>query len=257
MLSRAEAKRLRALGKRRGREESGLFLAEGIRLAEDLLASRVVLRTALIAPSLEDTERGARLAGRLRETGRCMEVSERELGDVAATDTPQGVVIAAETPRHVLADVTPRGRDRIVVLDGVQDPGNFGTIVRSADAFGAIAVVALPGTVDPWNPKSVRAAMGSSLRVPIVEAVLDELVPFLRAAGCVIFGAAADGADVTAIEPLSAPFALLLGNEGAGLRDEARAACDRVLSIPMQGNAESLNVAVAAGILLFLLSRPS
>jgi TrmH family RNA methyltransferase len=256
MLSRAEAKRLRALGKRRGREESGLFLAEGIRLAEDLLASAVVPRTVLISPSLEDTDRGARLARRLRDTGPCIEVSEQELRDVAATDTPQGVVIAAETPHHTLADVTPRRRDRIVVLDGVQDPGNFGTIVRAADAFGAVAVVALPGTVDPWNPKAVRAAMGSSLRVPIVEAALDELVPFLRAAGCAIFGAAADGADVTTVEPLAVPVALVLGNEGAGLREDARAACDRVLSIPMLGNAESLNVAVAAGILLFLLSRP-
>lgn len=254
MLSRAEIKRLRALARPKGRAESGLFLAEGVRLAEDVLASAVVPRVALIAPSLEDTARGAALARRVRDSMLTHEVSEQELRDVAATDSPQGIVIAAEIPRHTLASATLPLSARVVVLDAVQDPGNFGTIVRSADAFGAALVIALPGTVDPWNAKAVRSAMGSSLRVPIVEAPLQEAAAFLRSSGCAIFGADADGEDAAAVH-VPARAALVLGNEGAGLSADVRAACDRVISIPMHGNAESLNVAVAAGILLYLLSR--
>lgn len=254
MLSRAETSRLAALRRQAGRTASGLFLAEGVRLVEDLLASSVVPHVALVTPSLEDTQRGAALVQRLRDAVRTVDVAEHELARVAGTDAPQGVVVAAEIPRYELADIRLRERELVVVLEAVQDPGNFGAIVRSADAFGAALVCALPGTVDPWNPKAVRSAAGSSLRVPIVELTAEALFEFLRGAGFRVTGAAAEGTAVDQIA-FAARRALVLGNEGAGLSSEVRARLDETVAVPIRGRAESLNVGVAAGILLYLLSR--
>jgi RNA methyltransferase, TrmH family len=254
MLSRAEARRLRALAHRDGRDESGLFLAEGVRLVEDLLGSSIVPSLALVAPSLEDTARGAELARRLRAAVRTVDVPDYELARIASTETPQGVVVAARIPRFELGAVRLRERELVVVADAVQDPGNFGTIVRSADAFGAGLVCMLPGSVDPWNPKAVRSAAGASLRVPIVETGPAALLEYLRGERFRILGAAADGGSVAHLEP--APrTALVLGNEGAGVRPELRLQLDGMVSVPLKGGAESLNVGVAAGILLYLLSR--
>src|SRR5690606_26387496 len=167
MLSRSWASRVRALQRRKGREESGEFLVEGIRQAEDLVASAVVPRLALVAPSLEDTPRGRDLAARVRALAPTVDVTDSELAQLATTESTQGIMIVASIPRVSLEEVAIDDRSLIIVLDAVQDPGNFGTIVRSADAFAAALIVALPGTVDPWNPKSVRSAAGSSLRIPI------------------------------------------------------------------------------------------
>ncbi|CAN5678601.1 RNA methyltransferase [soil metagenome] len=258
MLSKAEIGRLQSLRRRKIRTETGLFVAEGVRVVEDLIASTIVLDRAFISPSLEDTERGARLARELRTRVQTMDVTDRELGTIAGTDQPQGVVVVASIPRATLAAVAAllpaTAHAAVVVLDAVQDPGNFGTVVRCADAFNALFVVVLPGTVDPWNPKAVRAAAGSSLRLPIVEATLDELLAFARTHDMQLWGADMEGDDVAAITP-PARTALVLGNEGAGLSADVRAACDRFVAIPIRGGAESLNVGVAAGILLYSLGR--
>lgn len=257
MLSRAQTGRVRALHRRKGREEAGEFLVEGVRQVEDLIASPVVPRLALISPSLEDTGRGRELASRVRSLMSTVDVSDAELAQLATTETTQGIVAVATIPRPALEDVTLSGRSLVVILDAVQDPGNFGTIVRSADAFSAAMVVALPGTVDPWNPKAVRSAAGSSLRVPIAFATLDELVEHLRANGVTLLGADMHGDGVEQAMTSSGPVALALGNEGAGLSDAVRDACDALVSVPIGGAAESLNVGVAAGILMYLLSRTS
>lgn len=254
MLSKGETSRLRALHQRKGREQAGEFLVEGVRLVEDLLASPTVLRKALISPSLEDTARGAELAHRLREAAVGVDVTEQDLARVATTESTQGVVAVAAIPAFELRDVPLDARSLVIVLDAVQDPGNFGTIVRSADAFSATLVAALPGSVDPWNPKSVRSAAGSSLRVPIVETNLDALMEYLRAHDCTLLGAAAEGEDVEGIAR-GGPMALVLGNEGAGLGTAVRAECHGLVSVRIRGSADSLNVGVAAGILMYLLSR--
>jgi RNA methyltransferase, TrmH family len=256
MLSRAQAARVRALHRRKGREESGEFLVEGVRQVEDLVASPVVPRLALISPSLEDTSRGRDLAARVRALTVTVDVTEAELAQLATTETTQGIVAVATIPRIRLDDVILEDSSMVIVLDAVQDPGNFGTIIRSADAFGAAMVVTLPGTVDPWNPKAVRSAAGSSLRIPIVEATLDALTAYLRAHGATLLGADMSGIGV-AEAARSGPVALALGNEGGGLGEAVRAACDGLVSVPIPGAAESLNVGVAAGILMYLLSRNS
>lgn len=259
VLGRAEEKRIRGLSRRRQREREGLFIAEGIRVVEELLATDTVLRTIVITSSLGDTDRGGRLRERLERRAEADGVALREaddatLRDLSGTATPQGVLVVAEIPRVELSALRPRGASVVLVLDGVQDPGNLGTLARSAAAFGCEAVACLPATVDPWNPKSVRASAGSVFRLPVVQASLTELDEWLARHGYLL--AAADtAAAAIGSEPLPQRVALVLGNEGAGLSDEVAARCERGISIPMKGGTESLNVAVAGAILLYELTR--
>ncbi|HET7459945.1 MAG TPA: RNA methyltransferase [Longimicrobium sp.] len=253
-LSRREERLLRSLALRKHREAERLFLAEGVRAVEDLAASPLAIRLAAVSSSLWDTPRGAGLAQALeaREVP-LREVNERELRELAGTEHPQGILAAAEMPSHAL-DALPAHADPCVllVLDAVQDPGNFGTLVRTAEALGAVGIVTLPGTVDPWNPKSVRAAMGSSFRLPIVPAEWDELAPWLEERGIVPV-AAVVGADP--LPPSIRRAALVLGNEGAGVGEQTLAAATVRAGIPIRGRAESLNVAAAGAILLYELLR--
>jgi TrmH family RNA methyltransferase len=255
MLSRREQKELRALRQRKNREAEGLFIAEGLRAVEDLAASPLSIRMAVAASTLEDAPRGRALLQVIAEKRVAVRVvDERELREHAATETPQGIVAVAAIPRWSLDDLRPvSGSAVVLVLDALQDPGNLGTLVRTAEALGAAGVVSLPGTVDAWNPKSVRSAMGSSFRLPIVEAAWDALEPWLRGAGFRVLAAEAGGEPLGETRPPLA--ALVLGNEGAGVSDETRRRADGNVGIAIRGRAESLNVAAAGAILLYELLR--
>ncbi len=254
MLSRREERLLKTLRQRRTREEEGLFLAEGVRAVEDLVASSLAVRFAVVSSTLGDTPRGAALADGLAARGVAVhQADERDFRAWADTETPQGVLAVAGIPRAGLDAIRMDAEPAVVlVLDAVQDPGNFGTLVRTAEALGAAGVVVLPGTVDPWNPKSVRAAMGSSFRLPVVEAEWDALEPWLHGLDAVTV-ASAVGAPPAG--PLPRRAALVLGNEGAGVSPETLRRADLTLGIPLRGRAESLNVAAAGAILLHELLR--
>ncbi len=255
MLSRREERLLRSLRQRKSREAEGLFLAEGVRAVEDLAASPLPVRLAVASSTLGDTPRGRSLLDLLASQGVAVhEAGERELAALADTETPQGILAVAPIPSARLDDLRADADPSVVlVLDAVQDPGNFGTLARTAEALGAVGVVALPGTVDPWNPKSVRAAMGSSFRLPVVLADWDALAPWLAAGGFATLAAAAGGDPLP--DPRPARAALVLGNEGAGVSEATRARADRVVGIPLRGRVESLNVAAAGAILLHELLR--
>ncbi len=259
MLSRTEAKAIRRLASRRQREREGLFVAEGVRVVEELIDAGIVLSSAVVASSLEDTERGRALRERLEElavSGRAQlrEATDAELRDLADTTTTQGVLVVARAPKARLDALQPARPGVVLVLDGVQDPGNLGTLARSAAAFGCDAVVCLPGTVDPWNPKVVRASAGAVFRLPVVQAGLEQLDDWLRDHGVILVAADAGG-DAVGDESLPERVALVLGNEGAGLSEAVASRCARTVSIPMRGGTESLNVAVAGAILLYELTR--
>ena len=254
MLSRAEAARINALQRRKTREREGLFLAEGVRVVEELLSSAIVLRSVVAAPSLGDTERGRVLLGRARDRCIVLDTSDSELARLTGTETSQGVLAVAEIPVQRLEDLDAAVTAPVLVLDAVQDPGNLGTLIRTADAFGTRAVIALPGTVDAWNPKVVRAAAGSLFRTPVVYTGADAAGRWLRSEAYHVYAADAAGADVDGLTR-AARSALVVGNEGSGLSKEGAALADGLLAIPMPGRAESLNVAIAAGILLYVLTR--
>jgi TrmH family RNA methyltransferase len=243
----------RDIRRRKARERQRLFAAEGVRAVEELVRSPLAIRGALVAPQLVDAPRGAALLSSLRHRGvELAEVSALEFASAAETDSPQGVLAIAGIPDRSLDTLPLPPRARLVLLDGVQDPGNVGTIVRTAAALGATAVLALPGTVDLWNAKVVRSAMGASFHAPAFACTWEQLDVFRRRESVALWGADAGG---TTLESLTAPdrLGLVVGNEGAGLSLESRARVELLASLPISSAVESLNVAVATGILLYQL----
>lgn len=257
MPSRSQAKRWRALKRRKGRSEHGLFLAEGPRLLEELLAAPTSVRHVMYTSDAANEPSTAALLARSREDGvPCEEVPRGELEEFADTVTPQGVLAVAEIPERTWASV-PNGD--LVVLDAVQDPGNAGTVLRTAEALGVAAAVSLKGTVDVWNPKVVRASAGSAFRLPVLDAEWTELEPWLRERGVPIWAADAGGDPATREADVPERVALVLGNEGAGVRPAVLGAADRRVAVPIPGPVESLNVSVAAALLMdriFSARRP-
>jgi TrmH family RNA methyltransferase len=244
----------RDLRRRRARERQGRFVAEGVRTVEELLRSGLRVDGVLAAPSLGSTPRGVAL--RTLAAGRgvpILDVEEGEFASAAETEAPQGVLAVAAVPERSMAALAPGDAARFVVLDGVQDPGNAGTILRTAAALGADGVLALPGTVDLWNAKVVRSAMGALFVRPAVSCTWDELDGFLAAHRVALWGADAGGTPVETVATRPARLALAVGNEGNGLSAELRARTDRIVSLPIAADVESLNVAVATGILLYAL----
>jgi TrmH family RNA methyltransferase len=245
----------RDLQRRRAREREELFLCEGVRAVEELLRSPLAVTGVLVAPALAGAPRGAALREQLEAKGvPVLAVTDREFASAAGTDSPQGVLAIAGVPRRSLDEVGGGlpARARLLVLDAIQDPGNVGALLRTAAALGVNAVLAMPGTVDLWNGKVVRSAMGAIFHRPALSCDWDALDAFLTARAIPLWGADAGG------DPLDgtrapASLALAMGNEGAGLSDAARSRVIRRIAVPIASDIESLNVAVAAGILLYQL----
>jgi TrmH family RNA methyltransferase len=164
------------------------------------------------------------------------------------------VLAIAEVPSSRLADLPTATRVRLLVLDAVQDPGNVGTIIRTAAAMGVTATFSLPGTVDLWNAKVVRSGMGAHFHHPCLSGTWDELDSFRADRGIEVWAADTGGESVANLQP-PPRLALVVGNEGAGLSSSARTRAGRVIALPIASAVESLNVAVAAGILLYELRR--
>ena len=258
-LSNPIVKRLRLLQERRGRTQQGLFLVEGVRLVEEALESGAQPDTVLVAPAmLSATARGRALLQRLlhqRGLPPPLEVTPAVLRHVADTETPAGIVVALPLgPAHALADL-PRRAGLALVLDGVQDPGNAGTILRTAAAAGVDAVVALAGCVDLYAPKVVRAGMGAHFRLALAVDVDPTTLPSWLASRGQALLADASAAQSIYDADLRGPATLIVGSEAHGaVRTEELPELRRV-AIPMPGAMESLNVAVATAIILFEVLR--
>jgi TrmH family RNA methyltransferase len=250
---------IRDLRLRRGRERRGLALAEGVRLIEEALAAGIGFRGAAVAPALEGTTRGTALKAALERAAVALTpVTDRELVELADTEHPQGVIAVIEPRRWSLGDV-PAGVGAVVlVLDGVQDPGNVGTILRTTFALGGGGVIALKGTAELYSPKVLRGSMGALFRLPAVSADHAEFGEWAAAQGVELWVADTQGAPVETVAGGSSrrrPIALALGSEGAGVSPTLAALAVRRVGIPLLPGAESLNVAVAAGILLHEVKR--
>jgi len=243
----------RDLKRRKARERQRLFTVEGVRTVEELTRSALRIHGVLVAPQLADAPRGAALLTDLRQRGvEVLEVSAQEFASAAETESPQGVLAIATVPPHSFDSLTLPPRARIVILDAVQDPGNVGTIVRTAAALGTAAVVAMPGTVDLWNAKVVRSAMGAGFHLPTFADTWDALDAFRHRESFALWGADAAGTPVHELKPPDR-LALVVGNEGAGMSNDAHQRVDRMVALPIERTVESLNVAVATGILLYQL----
>jgi RNA methyltransferase, TrmH family len=249
---------IRDLHRRRGRERRGLALAEGVRLIEEALAAGVGVRGAVVSPALEGTPRGSALKSALRERGvPITDVGPAELHELADTEHPQGVIAVVEPRVWTLADLSAAPGAVLLVLDGVQDPGNVGTVLRTALGLGAGGVVALKGTADLTNSKVLRGSMGAAFRLPAVSTDAESFLVWASERDVELWVAAADGESATrhGAQGARAPLALVLGNEGAGVSAALELAARRWVSVPLAPGVESLNVAVAAGILLHEVMR--
>lgn len=243
----------RDLKRRKAREKRSLFVAEGVRSVEELLSSGLAVEGAIVSPLLEETPRGSELLARLKDAGvEILEVTEKDFQTAADTESPQGVMAMARVPNQNLESLAKAEKIRVLVLDGVQDPGNAGTILRTAAALGAVATLALPGTVDLWNAKVVRSSMGAQFRHLSQSVTAEELANFLRRESVELWAAEAGGSPLRgAAQP--ARLAIAVGNEGAGLSSTVRGLATRIVGLPIAPGVESLNVAVATGILLYEL----
>ncbi len=252
---------VRDLQRRKARGRRGLALIEGVRLVEEVLTAKLPLKGALISTSFERTARGKELVTQLADHACPVEeVSERTFAQLADTDAPQGIIAVVE-PRRWKADQIPLDpRSVLLVVDGVQDPGNVGTLLRTAHALGAAATIVLRGTADLLSPKALRSAMGATFRHPYVTLEDAAFITWARAHDVTLWASAADGVPLHQAlakrkTKESGPIAVIVGNEGAGIRPQLNAVSAQRVAIPLAQGAESLNVAVAAGILLYEVRR--
>lgn len=238
--------RLKKLNSKRScRREEGVFCGEGPKLLTEALKWGAELETVICADNLSLPELPAHT--------RVVEVPDSLLSAVADTETPQGVVFVCKGQSLTLPDKLEG--NRYLILDGVQDPGNLGTIWRTADAFGADGLILCSGCADPWSPKTVRATMGAVFRLPVYEATLEETAEKLSAAGISLYATALreDTEDVREIALSRA--AVIIGSEGRGVSDLALELCQKTVKIPMTQRCESLNAAVAASVVMWEMAR--
>lgn len=257
----ARVRELRAAFARTPRDESEVIGIEGEHLLAEALRSGLRLRTVFVRAEPDRRDAGLRMLARLDVPAAVPIVSLHPTLFASAVDTesPQGIAALVERPRFSLAEaLTPRaGFAPLVVLTAaLQDPGNFGTVVRSAEAFGATGVIALPGTVDVWNAKALRASAGSSFRVPVVAEKTSAALAALKEHGIPVVAASVEQEAIPCTDfDWRGPAAILIGNEGAGLGQDLLERADKRVTIPMPGPVESLNVAVAASVLLYEAAR--
>ena len=241
------------LAKRQARAETGLFLVEGPQAVAEALAYRAEsIVDVYITPAGRDRYADlVQLAGSL---GLDVEtVSESVLETMADTVTPQGVLATSRVFPTTIADLLARKPRLVAILEEVRDPGNAGTIIRAADAAGADGVIFTGNSVDAYNPKVVRSTTGSIFHVPVAQnGTLDEALAAVRAAGLQVLAADVKGADLPRVRDLlAAPTAWVFGNEAHDLPDDQLRLADRVVKVPIYGNAESLNLATAASVCLY------
>ena len=251
-LQNERVKAARALHMRKAREETGLFLAEGLKIAVEALELGRAARTVMYAAEAAEHPLLQRLLAYTREHGgEALLVTRDILGKVSRKDNPQAVVSVFPQAWTPLADLDPAAAEVWVVLAAVRDPGNLGTVIRTADAAGCGGVLLVGDTCDPWSVEAVRATMGSIFAVPLFRATDAEFLAWrARWPGAVV------GTLLTATQDHRSadwrrPTLLLMGNEAQGLSPELAAACDTAVKIPMRGRADSLNLAVATGIMIY------
>lgn len=245
-------RQVRALTHKRARDQTGLFLVEGIRLVAQALAVGAPVQELIIAPELLTSEFARELVVRSQATGiPCLDVSPDAFMSLSVREHAQGLAAVVRQRWARLAEILPAQDARWVALWEPQDPGNLGTILRTSDAVGAAGVILLGASTDPHDPTAVRASMGAIFSQRLVRATFAEFMRWASERGCAVVGAAGVGAIDYRAYRYAAPFALLMGSEQHGLTSEQQAACTAVVRIPMVGESDSLNLAVATSVILY------
>jgi len=258
MLSKAKLKELGKLGTKKERTGQGRFLIEGLRLCEEAAVSSWSIETALFTQSFGEKTREKALLQRLHSLGvESIPVKSQDLARLSDTVTAQGIVFVVKVKKRSVdemwrKDLAASKSQVVLALDGINDPGNLGTLIRTADAFGVTAALVSSDTVELYNPKVVRATMGSIFHLPVFDQLeLEVTIPQLKKRQFQILGThVAQGKSLDQVRP-SRKTCLLIGSEAEGLSHGLLRLSDEIVRIPSFGKAESLNVAVASGILLY------
>jgi len=241
-----------ALLDRKHRDRENKYMIEGVHLVQEALQYSVPMETLIFS-----LERGLPddISPYLQQNVELIGVSEAVLAKICDTISPQAVVAVMPKSKTAEMDIISHYRSLVVVLDGIQDPGNLGTIIRSADAVGASAVLLGKGTVDLYNAKTIRATMGSIYHLPIVECDLNTILPLAKLQGVQVISTRLEQAVSCYDADFTKETWIIVGNEGQGVSSSIAQYADQFLHIPMPGKAESLNVAMASTVLLFEAMR--
>ncbi|TAY15304.1 RNA methyltransferase [Rhizobium leguminosarum] len=250
-------KDIKALTNKKSREESGTFLAEGLKLVIDAIELGWAIRTLVYAKAAKGKPLVEQMAARtVASGGLVLEVSEKVIASITRRDNPQMVVGIFEQRWAPLKGIRLSDGETWVALDRVRDPGNLGTIIRTADAAGASGIILLGETTDPFSLETVRATMGSVFAVPVARATPEEFIAWRKSAGVSLVATHLAGAvDYRTIDYRKKPVVLLMGNEQSGLPEQLTREADALARIPQQGRADSLNLAVATAVMLFEARR--
>ena len=245
-------RRIRSLRQRKFRDREGACFVEGLRATGEAVQLEAEIETLVVAPELLVSDFGATLVRQVRERGiEVIELSKSVFERLSERDTPQGIGAVVRQRWEHLHDLPLEDGDCWVALDAVADPGNAGAVLRSCDAVGSPGVIFLDATVDPYSPAAVRASTGTIFSRRVVRASFEELVAWTHERGGTLAGASGAAAQHFREADYGRATVLLMGSEREGLSEEQAARCDRLVSIPMAGRADSLNLAVAAGVLLY------
>lgn len=250
-------KDIKALSQKKSRDESRTFLAEGLKLVIDALDRGWTIRTLVYAKAGKGKPLVEKVAARtVAAGGLVLEVSEKVMSSITRRDNPQMVAAVFEQRWTPLKDIRPKGSETWIALDRVRDPGNLGTIIRTADAVGASGVILVGDCTDPFSMETVRATMGSMFALPLVKTTPADFLKWKKSVDARLVATHLAGAvDYRTIDYRSKPVILMMGNEQSGLPDELAQAADKLARIPQVGMADSLNLAVATGVMLFEVRR--
>jgi TrmH family RNA methyltransferase len=257
MLSKEKLKKLSKLKTKKGRKEEGKFLVEGVRLCEEAAQSGWPIETAIHTIAFEEKPRGKKLLRKLRDLSLYLiPAKNHDLGKLSDTKTAQGIICVARTKRPSSREMWEKKTRLVVALDGIRDPGNVGTLIRTADAFGIDALILSKDTVELFNPKVIRSSMGAIFRLKVFDEVdLETTVLQLKKRKFKIVGTdVRKGTGLDAFNPLE-KTCLLIGSEAEGLNARLLELSDQIVHIPIRDKVESLNVAVAGGILLYHVAK--
>ncbi|MDA8432041.1 MAG: RNA methyltransferase [Nitrospiraceae bacterium] len=250
--SNSRIKKAIRIRERKHAEGDNLFVLEGPKIIEMALAAGAKIREVFFTDHFTAKNEGKELLGLLsKKTTDICRVADHVFAKLSDTETPQGIAAVASYPVLSLDRLPLSATSLYVVLDGVRDPGNLGTIIRTSDAAGVDAVILLEGTCDAFIPKVIRATAGSIFNVPLVLAADDQLMAWRQGHGIKIAVTAADAPRSVFEADLTVPVAFIFGNEARGVRRAIKDGADLLLKIPLYGKAESLNVATSAAICLY------
>lgn len=249
-------KEIKCLKERKHRENKNKFFIEGIRFVEEALCEDGMIDEIFISDQLTGNKGGKEILDKVYERNyKPLVVSDKLFKEISDTRTPQGILATIKAKQYSMDDIITDD-NFLIILESIQDPGNLGTIIRTADAVGATGIILSKGCVDLYNPKVLRSTMGSIFHIPFYQSTdLVETLRWLKQKAVKVFAAHLKGSSNCFEVDMRGNVAVVIGNEAKGISDEAAKNADVLVKIPMNGRAESLNASVAAGILMYEVSR--